>query len=169
MKTTRQRPRPCTLRAWCPDRPYLDAIYVPQDALGSREGSFAHVTAPDPGWRREWSLGNLRSYWQQRMAVYGRTMLHGLDVDSPAPAPAVIWGALGPGRLHCTIATGEIISKTASADYTAVLLPGYGPLLARAKAFRLGDSSVTFSVQDGLAACDLIDAVAESAARLETR
>jgi hypothetical protein len=35
-------------------------------------------------------------------------------------------------------------------------------LLARANAVRLG-------VRDGLAACDLIDAVAESAARLETR
>jgi hypothetical protein len=188
-----------------PDRPYLDAVYVPRSFLGAADGTFAHVVdgkwqgvsfrpnpvlwatldsrgatlrgpsaqelgvAPYPLWLREWNLENLASYWQQRMAASARTWLHGLDPDSQVPAAAVVWGALGPGRLHCTIATGEIISKTASADYTAALPPAYGPLLARAKAFRLGDASVTFSVQDGLAACDLIDAVADSAARVGAR
>jgi hypothetical protein len=53
---------------------------------------------------------------------------------------------------------GEIISKTASADYTAALLPSYASLLGRAKAARLGDTSVTFSVSDVRDVCDLIDA-----------
>lgn len=72
---------------------------------------------------------------------------------------------LGPGRLHATITTGEIISKTAAADYTAALFPEHGALLARAKAYRLGDVGEPFTVKDGHAACDLVDAVV-SAARL---
>jgi hypothetical protein len=186
-----------------PDKPYLDAIYMPRSALGTRDGQFAHVidgswrgisfrpnpvlwatldshgvtlrgpsasslgAAPDPGWLREWNLGNLSSYWLPWAAGI-RTRL-----NDPVPAAlltwAAVWGALGPGRLHCTIATGKIISKTASADYTASLFPEHAGLLARAKASRLGDSTVTFDVQDVAAVCDLIDTAAESAARLKTR
>ncbi len=76
------------------------------------------------------------------------------------------WAALGPGRLHATITTGEIISKTAAADYTAELLPEHGALLARAKAHRLGPDGGPFTVADGYAACDLIDAVVNDAASL---
>src|ERR1700744_2053669 len=76
------------------------------------------------------------------------------------------WAALGPGRLHATITTGEIISKTASADYTARLLPDYGELLARARACRLGQDARPFTVADGYAACDLIDAVVNDAASI---
>lgn len=60
-----------------------------------------------------------------------------------------MWGALGPDRLRCTITTGEIISKTAAADYTATLLGSHAPLLARAKACRLGDMSVEFTWRMG--------------------
>jgi hypothetical protein len=74
--------------------------------------------------------------------------------------------ALGPGRLHHTVATGGIISKTASADYTARLFPEFAGLLARAKAWRHGDDSVTFTRTDALATLDLVEAVAADAARL---
>jgi predicted nucleotidyltransferase len=182
------------------ERPYLDAVYIPRDSLGARDGLFPHVVdgewkgvtyrpnpvlwatldshgvtlrgplagdlgvAPDRDWLREWNKGNLESYWRP-LAARARAMLAGLRADAPVPAEAVVWGALGPGRLHHTITTGGIISKTASADYTASLLPSYASLLARAKAARLGDSSVTFSAADGAAACDLIDAVADLGAQ----
>lgn len=62
-----------------------------------------------------------------------------------------------------TIATGGLLAKTAAADYTARHFPDYAELLARAKAWRLGDDAVQFMVPDGYASCDLIDAVAADA------
>jgi Domain of unknown function (DUF4111) len=90
----------------------------------------------------------------------------GHDAGQPLPDGVVPWAALGPGRLHATITTGEIISKTAAADYTAKLLPEHRELLARAKAHRLGDDGEPFTVADGYAACDLIDAVVNDAASM---
>jgi hypothetical protein len=111
---------------------------------------------PDPRWLRDWNLDNIDSYWRRR-AAYMRT---------PVPASVVAWRALGPGRLHHTIANGGIISKTAAVDYTAGRFPAHDTLLAHARAWRLGDDTVTFTAADGLAACDLVDAVAEDTARL---
>jgi hypothetical protein len=91
----------------------------------------------------------------------------GRDPGSLLPDGVVPWAALGPGRLHATITTGEIISKTAAADYTAKLLPEHGELLARATAHRLGDDGETFTIADGNAACDLIDAVVHDAASMD--
>ena len=71
--------------------------------------------------------------------------------------------------VHATIATGDIVSKTAAADYTAGLLPQHAGLLERAKDHRLGDDTIPFSVADGFAACDLIDAVVSDAVRLRSR
>ena len=123
---------------------------------------------PDPGWLRDWNHGNLESYWRP-WAVNVRARLASLGAAEPLPAYPVTWAALGPGRLHATITTGDIISKTAAADYTAGLLPQHAGLLERAKAHRLGDDTITFTVADGLAACDLIDAVVSDAARLKSR
>jgi hypothetical protein len=55
------------------------------------------------------------------------------------------------------------MSKTAAADYTTKLFPEYAALLARAKAWRLGDDTQRFTTADGLAGCDLIDAVIDDA------
>ena len=105
-------------------------------------GSEAHTLGADPGeaWLRDWNHGNLESYWRPWSARV-RAALGGRDLAEVLPDFLVPWAALGPGRLHATITTGEIISKTASADYTARLLPDYAGLLARAKASRLGVDS----------------------------
>lgn len=120
---------------------------------------------PDPRWLRDWNLGNLASYWLPR-AAGARRRLAGRDPHSPLPADVVAWHALGPGRLHHTVAEGGIISKTGAADYTARRFPEHAGLLSRAKAWRLGDEGVGFTTADGLAACDLIEAVAADADRL---
>jgi Domain of unknown function (DUF4111) len=83
---------------------------------------------------------------------------------APSNAEAAVWGLLGPGRLHYTINTGAILAKTAAADYTARCFPAFQELLARAKAWRLGDDSVAFTTADGLATCDLVDAIVKDAA-----
>lgn len=129
-------------------------------------GPEAHTLGADPGeaWLREWSYGNLESYWRP-WAANGRAAMAGRDPGTLLPGSVVPWAALGPGRLHATITTDEIISKTAAAGYTAGLLPEHGELLDRAKAHRLGDDGELFTVADGCAACDLIDAVVDDAAR----
>jgi hypothetical protein len=128
---------------------------------GPEAGSLG--AGPGADWLREWNQGNLTSYWR-RWAANVRPRIAGLDPADPVPAFLVTWAALGPGRLHATITSGEIISKTA-AGYTAALLPQYAQLLARAKRWRLGDDGLAFTVADGLAACDLIDAVADDGGR----
>ena len=77
-----------------------------------------------------------------------------------------VWLASGPGRLHKTIATGEIISKTESIDYTAGLLPAYADILKRAKASRLGDDSINFTMSDGRVLSELVDEVCDAAKQL---
>jgi hypothetical protein len=130
-------------------------------------GPGAHTLGADPGEAslRDWNHGNLKSYWRP-WAANARAALAGHNPGAKLPDGVVPWAALGPGRLHATITTGEIISKTAAADYTAKLLPGHGELLARAKAHRLGDDSQPFTVADGYAACDLIDSVVNDAASI---
>lgn len=88
-------------------------------------------------------------------------------------AEICVWCASGPGRLHKTIATGRIISKSACIRYTAGLLAGYGPqygdcgeVLARAETSRAGDDAVEFTAADLGRLVDLIDALAKDAARL---
>lgn len=118
---------------------------------------------PDAGWLRSWNRNNLESYWRP-WAGNGRRGLAQQAPARPLDPSHVVWAALGPGRLHATITGGDIISKTAAAAYTARLFPQAERLLERAKAHRLGDDSVTFTVADGLLACDLVDAVANDAA-----
>jgi hypothetical protein len=120
---------------------------------------------PAEDWLRDWNHGNLESYWRP-WAANGRRMLESHDRAEPLPGQIVEWAALGPGRLHATITTGEIISKTAAADYTANWFPDHADLLGRAKAHRLGEDALTFTMADGRAACDLIDAVVTHAASL---
>jgi hypothetical protein len=117
---------------------------------------------PELDWLREWNLANLTTYWRP-WADQARALLAGRDGDAPVAAGNLAWAGTGPGRLHYTIATGGIMSKTASADYTTKLFPEYATLLARAKAWRLGDDTQTFTTADGLAGCDLIESVIDDA------
>ncbi|NUR64102.1 MAG: hypothetical protein HOV87_36405 [Catenulispora sp.] len=120
--------------------------------------------APDPAWLREWNHGNLESYW--RSHIGHRPALAARQPDSAVDPYLLAWCVTGPGRLHATIATGEIISKEAAADYTADLFPEYADLCSRALAYRLGDQHVRHTAADALRTLDLIEAVCDSAAML---
>jgi hypothetical protein len=122
-------------------------------------------TGPDPAWLRAWNLGNLRSYWLP-WAADVRKWLSRQEPTVLLEPEVATHALLGPGRLHYTIATGDILAKTAAADYTAKLFPGHDELLARAKAWRLGDEGVQFDKSDTQAACDLIEAIAQAATEL---
>jgi hypothetical protein len=70
---------------------------------------------PEPERMREWNLDNLRSYWQP----WAERVLAG-ELAPRWPMPKrwlVSWGVLGAPRLHCTIATGEVVSKEAAGEY----------------------------------------------------
>ena len=120
--------------------------------------------APDPAWLRDWNHGNLESYWRTHVGY--RAHFAEQDPDSAVDPWLLAWEATGPGRLHATIATGKIISKEASADYTAELLPKYADLCAKAKAYRLGDETVTCTAAEVLRVIDLVEAVCNSAKEL---
>jgi hypothetical protein len=119
---------------------------------------------PDPADLRSWNRQNLESYWRP-LAADVRAQLRHREPDSFASPLAVVWMALGPGRLHCTIVTGEIISKTAAADYSAQRFPEYAELLDRAKRWRHGEDAATFTVTDARRVVDLIEMIIKDAQR----
>lgn len=117
----------------------------------------------DPQRLRRWNLDNLRSYWQPlaeriRQKVAGRAAAEIADPD------AVMWAVLGPARLHYTLATGEVTSKTGAAQYAAQQFPAWAALAAQAVACRAGQP-VEFVTVDALATAAMVDAVVEDAWR----
>lgn len=117
----------------------------------------------DPHRLRRWNLDNLRSYWQPlaeriRQEVAGRAATEIADSDS------VMWAVLGPPRLHYTLATGDVMSKTGGGRYAAQQFPAWGKLAAQAVACRAGQP-VEFVTTDALAAAAMVDAVVEDAWR----
>jgi hypothetical protein len=115
----------------------------------------------DPQRLRRWNLDNLRSYWQPigeriRQEVAGRAAAEIANSD------AVMWAVLGPTRLHYTLATGDVTSKTGGAQYAAQQFPAWGELAAQAVACRAGQP-VKFVTTDALAAATMVDAVVEDA------
>lgn len=121
--------------------------------------------APDRAAFAAWNLGNLEDYWRAQTQA-ARQVLGERDVDAELSSYSAVWFGTGPGRLHRTIATGEIISKSQSAEYSAELFPAYRELLARVRASRAGNESVGFTTRDGFALSDLVDEICDSAAKL---
>ncbi|MET0411043.1 MAG: hypothetical protein ABW217_07090, partial [Polyangiaceae bacterium] len=58
---------------------------------------------------RAWCAGNLARYWQP-LATRLRATIADRDDAELVEASTIIWTTLGPGRLHCTITTGTVIS-----------------------------------------------------------
>jgi Domain of unknown function (DUF4111)/Nucleotidyltransferase domain len=89
----------------------------------------------DPDGVRDWTLGNLTSYWQpwvarQRSLVRGSMMLSDW---------AVGWGVLGVPRLHFTLSTGEVTSKAGAGDYAlATFEERWSPIVTEALRLRRG-------------------------------
>jgi hypothetical protein len=108
---------------------------------------------------------NLEGYWRM-IALQTHRVVSERDSEEEFRPHFAIWCGTGPGRLHRTIATGEVISKTECALYTAELFPAYAELLKRVRASRLGDASVTFTMDDGRLLGDLVEEVCDSAKKL---
>jgi hypothetical protein len=119
------------------------------------------VAAPDPAALRRWLLGNLRGYWSGEAARAER-----VAAERPASAPVggepVVWMTLGAARLHATLTTGRILSKTATGAYVAEHFPAYKELARRCVAWRAGED-VGFTFADGAAAAALVRDVVSAA------
>jgi Nucleotidyltransferase domain len=115
----------------------------------------------DPERVRRYNLDNLRSYWA-REAGWWRAALDGADPALELPGERVEWLVLGPPRLHYTLATGAVTSKSGAAQHVAGYFPDFAELAARCAARRRGEP-VSFTAADQLAAIALTDAITADA------
>ncbi|PSL04036.1 nucleotidyltransferase-like protein [Haloactinopolyspora alba] len=110
---------------------------------------------------RDWLLDNLAGYWSR----FGERVTAGL---AHAPADRVVenatieWAVLGPPRLHYTLTTGDVVSKSGAADHLATRFPRWSELGERALTSRSG-GDVLFTTEDLREAASLIEAVRDSA------
>ena len=87
---------------------------------------------------RRWTLGNLNGYWRRWAG----------DLRRPGQIAAkalllryVAWGVLGTSRMHYTITTGDIATKTQACTYAlGALGSGWQPLLEETRAYWTGAS-----------------------------
>lgn len=96
---------------------------------------------PDPTWIAvdrdaaiAYSRANLQGYWHAWLETRRRLVSpEGVTLLSNG---AVIWGALGVARLHATIVTGHVPSKTAAAAHALVAFPAHARIIAEALRLR---------------------------------
>jgi hypothetical protein len=112
------------------------------------------VPPPDPGVVRAWLLENLQTYWLG-IAVLREATVAGSDDREPFETGPVLWGTLGPPRLHHTLACGSIVSKTEVGRYVRAAFPAWADLADRCVRARSGER-VAFTVRDARASAALI-------------
>jgi hypothetical protein len=115
----------------------------------------------DPDALRAYNLENLRSYWQPQAAGI-RRHIAGLDSAEPVLAEYVVWVALGAARLHYTLATGDVVSKSGAGEYVIAEFPDYASLAERSIRWRAGEP-VEFTAADFADAASLTDLVIDDA------
>jgi hypothetical protein len=108
-----------------------------------------------------WTLGNLNGYWHGT-ATGGLDTLRPHEPGESVPAEAVAWMALGAARLHYTLATGDIASKSAAGRYAIGLFPGHTDVVNAALAWRATGEG-EFTVADWRSCAGLtLDIVADA-------
>mgnify|MGYP001176945737 CR=1 FL=1 len=84
----------------------------------------------------DWCRSNLEGYWS-RWVKRARTSF--VDAVYSLGRDAASWGVLGVARIHATLATGEIISKSAAACYALSRFgPAWANVIHEAAAYREG-------------------------------
>ncbi|SMD18528.1 nucleotidyltransferase domain-containing protein [Kibdelosporangium aridum] len=70
---------------------------------------------PEPGMLRQWTLDQLNGHWRS----FAEKCVSGDPPCKPLISPDRVAAArvTGPPRLHCTVTTGEVISKDAAVRY----------------------------------------------------
>jgi hypothetical protein len=108
--------------------------------IAVRGPDVADLTIPsDDAELRLWTRTNLDAYWQQWADRMRRRGWAALRANFRQLSDA--WGALGAPRLHCTIATGEIVSKEGAGEYALdVFDERWHPLVRGALAYWRGEA-----------------------------
>ena len=118
---------------------------------------------PDPDSLRSWLLGNLAGYWADLV-----DQVEGAVRDRPPDAPTfgetVSWVVLGPPRLHFTLATGEVTTKSCAAAYIADRFTPWADLAERCRRRRHGEA-ISFVIGDMVDAIRLARQVRTDAER----
>lgn len=115
----------------------------------------------DPQRLRQWNLNNLKTYWQA-LANRIREVATERGPDATASTDTVTWTVLGPARLHYTLATGDVTSKSGAGAYAAQQFPAWTALTTLARSHRDGNS-VTYTMTDAVAAAAMVDAIVTDA------
>lgn len=90
--------------------------------------------AADRGAAIAYSRANLQGYWRHWLETRRRPVsTEGMSLLSD---DALTWGALGVARLHATIATGHVSSKTAAAAHALTAFPDHARIIAEALRLR---------------------------------
>ncbi len=93
----------------------------------------------DPAVLRQWNLDNLNSYWQGWTSRHRRLLGRGLYLLTDE---ALAWCVPGVSRLHYTITTGNITSKSGACQYALGTFPArWHPIIREALAIRNGERS----------------------------
>jgi Nucleotidyltransferase domain len=117
-----------------------------------------------PAWRlRERNLGNLNSYWSGQVSA-GRRLLSGRSQSDLVDPATVAWTTLGAARLHFTLATGDITSKSGAGRYAAGRFHDFADLIEAAMAWRATGAG-EFTVADAYRSGDLVLAIVADANR----
>jgi hypothetical protein len=91
---------------------------------------------------RTWCRENLQSYWA-RWAHAARTRL--IRRLASTLRQSTVWGVLGVTRLHATIRTGDILSKSAAGIYALEVFPcHWSPIIQDALGGRLGHNTISY-------------------------
>ena len=97
--------------------------------------------APDASWIAvdraaaiTYSRANLQGYWRSWLET--RRRLVATNGMSLLTDDAIVWGALGVARVHATLATGRVPSKSAAAAYALVAFPEHARIIAEALRLR---------------------------------
>jgi hypothetical protein len=96
---------------------------------------------PQPELLRGWNLDNLNSYWRT-VAERSSTGTAGRHSRPYSARWETAWIVLGTPRLHCTITTGDIVSKEQAGDYAlGVFDAAWHPIIREALAYWRAESA----------------------------
>ena len=103
---------------------------------------------PQPDRLRAWNLDNLDRYWRP----WGERHARGVRLAARVRGRwTTAWGVLGAPRLHCTIATGDVVSKEGAGEYALRTFGAeWHPIIGEALAYWRGEplGAETGSVAD---------------------
>lgn len=116
--------------------------YMLQRSALSLRGPARPPVRHDDELLRRWCRENLQSYWSEWVQ---RARTHLVRRLFTLSRRATVWGVLGVVRLHATIRTGDILSKSAAGTYALEVFGApWSRIIHEALRGRLGNGAATY-------------------------